>query len=232
MNNILSRTLPALLAAGLLAGCASTSTPPAVLAAAEPDYSGLGTVRNRDLSLVRVDPQATLSGYRRIAFRTGEFQYRDVPPLVTGLAQPSTRQEFPVRERDRVELTRVVSEIFNEELGKSTRYTLVEADAGGSDLLIVEVRLYDVISRVPPEPPTRGETYVDTVGEGTLVLELVDAASGQVLARAADRRIAEPAGRGRGNFGALRASPVTAWQEVRRVVRRWAVSARIQLEAL
>lgn len=232
MKQFLFRALPALLSAALLAGCASTGAPPASLAAAEPDYASLGNVRNPRLALLRVEPQANLSGYRRIAFRTGEFQYRDVPPLAPGLAQPSSRQEFPVRERDRAELERVVNEIFREELGRSGRYTLVEPDAGGSDLLVIEARLYDVISRVPPEPPARAETYVDTVGEGTLVLELIDGASGRVLARTADRRIAEPAGRGRGNFGALRASPVTAWQEVRRVVRRWAVSARDQLEAL
>ena len=230
MNHFLSRALPALLATALLAGCASSGAPPTSLAVAVPDYASLGNVRNPRLSLLRVEPQADLSGYRRIAFRTGEFQYRDVPALVTGPAQPSTRQEFPVRQRDRAELERVVNEIFREELGQSGRYTLVEPDTGGSDLLVIEARLYDVISRMPPETPTRGETYVDTVGEATLVLELIDGASGRVLARTADRRTAEPAGRG--NFGALRASPVTAWQEVRRVVRRWAVNTREQLEAL
>lgn len=232
MNPLICRALPALLAAVLLAGCASTGAPPASLGAADLDPAGLGSVRNPRLSLVRVEPAAELSGYRRIAFRTGPFQYRDVPPLVTGIAQPSTRQEFPIRERDRAELERVVNEIFREELAQSSRYTLVAPDAGGSDLLVIEARLFDVISRVPPETPRRGETYIDTVGEGTLVLELIDGASGRVLARTADRRTAEPAGRGRGNFGALRASPVTAWQEVRRVIRRWAVSTRNQLEAL
>jgi len=234
MNTLISRLLPiALLPATLLLwGCASTTTVPSSLAAADPDYASLGNVRNTRLELARVSPEADLSGYRRIAFRTGEFQYRDVPPLASGIAQPSTRREFPLRDRDRAELEKVMNEIFREELARSSRYTLVEPDAGGSDLLVLEARLYDVISRVPPEPPTRGETYVDTVGEATLVLELIDGASGRVLARAADRRTAEPAGRGRGNFGALRASPVTAWQEVRRVVRRWAVNTRERVEAL
>ena len=117
----------------------------------------------------------------------------------------------------------MVDEIFNEELQKSQYFTMT--DRPGPDVLIIEGALLDIVSNVPPDIVGSGEIYLDRVGEATLVLQLVDSMSGEVLARAAERRAAQPAGR----MG-IQSSPVTTWNEVRRLARRWAVKLRDGLD--
>jgi hypothetical protein len=111
-----------------------------------------------------------------------------------------------------------VDKAFREELVKRGHYTLV--DAPGPGVLVVKPALMDVVSRVPPERVGRTQTWIDTVGDGTLVMSLVDGATGETVARAIDRRTARPAS-GYGNFGALRASAPTVWNEVRILARSW-----------
>ncbi|MCC5794719.1 MAG: DUF3313 family protein [Chromatiales bacterium] len=240
MDHWTHRFCPALaraLAIGLVAGLATLGTgcaQPGATRGDDPAERALLTARNRNLDLTWLESPPEPGVYRRVAVEAEPFDYRDVPPVARNLRIPPNRSEFPISERDREELERLVVEIFREELGRSERFALSdESAAPAADLLLVRVRLLDVISRVPPEPAQRSRTFIDSVGEATLVLELVDSTSGSVLARAADRRSAEPAGSpGPGGFRALRSSRVTAWQEVRRATRRWARVAVGQLDQL
>lgn len=239
MDSWTHRLCPALtraLAIGLVAGVATLGTgcaQPGATRADDPAERALLTARNRNLDLTWLESPAELGVYRRVAVEAGNFDYRDVPPVARNLRIPPNRSEFPISERDREELERLVVDIFREEFGRSERFELSDEPAPAADLLLVRLSLLDVISRVPPEPAQRSRTFIDSVGEATLVLELVDSTSGTVLARAVDRRGAEPAGSpGPGGFRALRSSRVTAWQEVRRATRRWARVAVGQLDQL
>ncbi len=195
----------------------------------EPTYDGLVQVRNPSLQYAWVRPEADLSSYQRVTFRTADFQFRAVKPMAgTGTAR-GTRDEFPIGEAERTKLVETVNQIFREELAKSRRYTYT--DETGPDVVMMEVALLDIVSRVPPEPVGRSDIFLDEVGEATLVVTLRDSQSGETLARAADRRAAEPV-KARGNFGALRSSPVTTWAEVRRLARRWATRASERLDQL
>lgn len=99
-------------------------------------------------------------------------------------------------------------------------------------MLVLQPALRDIVSRMPPEePPGRSEVLLDSVGEATLVVTLVDGASGQVLGTATDRRNAEGSG-GYGDFGAVRGNAVGVTQEVRRVVRSWGMSLDRRVEQL
>jgi len=222
--------IPLLASAQLLNGCAQTPAPPAALVE-EIDYAELGTVRNPALAWTEQQPGLDLAGYRRVALELADFTYRDVRPVARSSRPPGNRNEFPISERDREELQQSVSSAFSDALAGSGRFALSE-EQQGEDLLLMRVRLLDIVSRVPPEPAARSDTFIDSVGEATIVIELVDSRSGRILARTADRRTAEPPPRGPGGFGALRSSPVTAWQEVRRTLRRWAALARDRLEEL
>ncbi len=229
----MNRYTPALAAAVLLAtGCAQQQ---GVLtegeAGEEPTYDGLVKVRNPSLQYAWVRPEVDLSSYERVTFRTADFQFRAVKPVAgagTATAR-STRDEFPIGDADRAKLVETVNEIFREELANSRRYTYT--DETGPDVVMMEVALLDIVSRVPPEPVGRSDIFLDEVGEATLVVTLRDSQSGETLARAADRRAAEPV-KARGNFGALRSSPVTTWAEVRRLSRRWATRATERLDQL
>jgi len=227
----MSRITPAFAAAVILAtGCAQQeATVSEGAIGEEPTYDGLVQVRNPSLQYAWVRPEADLSSYERVTFRTADFQFRAVKPIAgTGTAR-GTRDEFPISEADRQKLVETVNEIFREELTKSRRYTYT--DDTGPDVVMLEVALLDVVSRVPPEPVGRSDIFLDEVGEATLVVTLRDSQSGETLARAADRRAAEPI-KARGNFGALRSSPVTTWAEVRRLARRWATRATERLDQL
>jgi hypothetical protein len=70
--------------------------------------------------------------------------------------------------------------------------------------------------------------FLSSVGEATLVLEVVDSMSGEVLFRAADRRAAERAG----GTTPVRSNPATNWSEVRRLARTWGSRLREGLDSL
>jgi hypothetical protein len=72
----------------------------------------------------------------------------------------------------------------------------------------------------------RGDIYLSSVGEATLVIEARDSLSGETIFRAIDRRAAERMGE------MINANAVTSWAEVRRMARRWATRLRDGLESL
>ena len=120
-------------------------------------------------------------------------------------------------------LREVVGEAFREELGKSKRYQIVTTP--GPDTLVLVGTLIDIVSKAPPDnAPGRYEVYLSSVGEATLVLELRDSLSNEVLARVADRRAAEQSG------FPISANAITVWSEVRRLSRSWAMLLRKRLD--
>lgn len=174
--------------------------------------------RNPSLKLSWLKPQGSIGSFSQIMLAPTEFGYRDVKPVYGTSIAYSSRTDFPVSEPNRSELTKVVAEVFREELTRNKHYQLVTEPGPG--VLIVRTSLLDIVSHVPPEPPGRTEVYVDTVGDATLLLEFVDAATGEPLARAVDRRTAEP-GLGIGGFGDVHAVAPTVWAEVRELLHRW-----------
>jgi hypothetical protein len=224
---MLMRRLTALAFAALLAGCAAQAPyePPA-----ETTYDGLVPVRDTDLEFAWLKPDLPLSGFDKVILAPVELQFRAVRPLTgTSAAQRSGRTEFPISEAGREKLAQIINEKFREALAKNRHYTLT--DQPGAGVLTVKPALLDIVSHVPPEPTGRDDIFLDSVGEATLLVEIVDSASNETLARAADHRAAEPAG-SIGSFGALRANQVTTWQEVRRLASRWAWMLEQRIEEL
>ena len=96
-------------------------------------------------------------------------------------------------EAQRERLLATVREAFLKELGKSTRFTLV--DEPGPDVLMIRGTLLDVVSFVPPDTAGRTEVFLSSVGEATLVLEVRDSITHAIFARAVDRDAAASMGR-------------------------------------
>jgi hypothetical protein len=192
--------------------------------------SGLVPVRDTDLEFTWTQPDGPLPAFDKVLLAPVELQFRAVPPLTGPIdAQRANRTEFPMSEESQAKLAEIVNEQFREELGRSRRYALT--DQPGAGVLTVKPSLRDIVSRVPPEGIGREEIFIDEVGEATLVVEIVDPASGETLAQAADRGTAEPAG-SVGDFGALHSNPVTTWHEVRRLADRWGRMLDQRLEQL
>ncbi len=154
-------------------------------------------------------------------------QYTKILPIAAGIAYqtPRNRNDFPLSAAQKQRLQSVLDEVFAAELKQLRGYAYVEEP--GPDVLILEAGLIDVVSNVPPERPSRSEFYLSNIGAATLVIELRDSLSGEILVRAIDRRVAEPVG-----GGLAKSSSATNLAEVRREARRWAVSLRENLEAL
>jgi hypothetical protein len=191
---------------------------------AEITFDGLVRVNNSVFKRAWAAPDIDLARYTKIMTGGAEFEFRAVRGSPTA-TRSSNQREFPISEKDQQKFKDLVEEIFNEELAKSTRFTMT--DQPGADVLIIRGAMLDIVSLVPPERAGRTDIYLSRVGEVTLVLELADSLSGETLARAAERRAAERPGQ-----QAVRASPVTTWTEVKRLARRWAVKLRDGLDAI
>ncbi len=192
-----------------------------------PDWEGLIPVAHGGTRLEWIRPGLDLRGYDRLLVMPAELRFR----AVRASAPPRTASttEFPITPANRERLARTVDEILTEELARSR---LSRADAPGPGVLALKVTLADIVSRVPPEEPGRSQIYLDRVGEATLVSEIHDSLSGELLARSVERREARAPGDLGSRLLTSEANPVTAWSEVRRVVRRWARQAREGLDAL
>ena len=96
-------------------------------------------------------------------------------------------------------------------------------------MLTLNVRVQDIVARAPGRRVGAGGRAgfaLETVGEMTLVLELRDSESEEVLVRSFDRRAFEGAAMVSGE------SVVSTWQGVDRIVARWASRTREGLENL
>jgi len=212
-------------AALTIAGC--SSAPPTIQQGpdAEVSFDGLHVVDNAAFREAWADPDIEFSRYNKIMPGGAFFEFRAVKRTSNTQAARSRAREFYIDEDARARLEEEVTAIFAEELANSTRFTVV--DEPGPDVLIIRGGLHDIVSFVPPEPIGRGEIWLSSVGEITLLLEVVDSLSGEVIARAVERRAAQ-----QGGGMAIRANSVTTWAELRRLARRWATTLVDGLDAI
>jgi hypothetical protein len=191
---------------------------------AEVTADGLTRVDRSVMDMVWVKADLDLSKYDKLMLAGAEIQYRLVDDK-GGHYRPGRDDdtEFPISEEGRAMLKEVVAEEFREALAKSKRYELTNM-AGPGTLLLVGT-LIDVVSKTPPDDaPGRYDIYLSEVGEATLIIELRDSITHEILARAADRRAAESMP------GAINANTVTVWSEVRRLAASWALQLRKRLD--
>ncbi len=210
----------------LIAAC--SSAPPALQTGpdAERTFDGLVRVDNSRFRNAWADPEIDFSQYNKVMPGGARFEFRAVSKIGgrTALSR-GNRSEFWISDANRDKLVHTVSGIFKEELSKAQGWEAVEEV--GPDVLILRGALLDIVSFVPPEMIGRGEIYLSSVGEATLVVEGIDSMSGEVVFRAVDRRSA-----GRAGNEMIRANTVTTWSEVRRWARRHATILREGLESI
>ncbi len=185
-----------------------------------PTYDGMIPVRDSGMKEAWVKPDINISSFRQILLLPAEVQFRAVRPGAGTSLSRSQDQDFPLSPADQKRLVDTVTAVFREELAQSRNLTLTTEP--GAAVLLVRISLLDIVSKVPPEEPGRTEIFLDEIGAATLVLELQDSMSGETLARAVDRRAADPVDGLYGQGTLARVNSVTAWSEVRRVARRWA----------
>jgi hypothetical protein len=192
---------------------------------AEVTHDGLVRVQKSVVDAAWVKPTFDLTPYKKLMVVSQGIAFRKLEPVSDFQARNET--QFPVKEENKERLSRELKTAFETELAKLERYELVSAP--GPDVLLLVGTIIDVVSNIPPDIDSarfgRGGVYLTSVGEATLVMELRDSESGEILGRVADRRAAE-------SPFAFEVNNVTAWTEVRRLGSYWASLLRRRLEEI
>ena len=195
--------------------------------------SNLGTVEGgEDLEKVKgkfretyVNVDTDFTAYDKLYLGDAYFDYRDVgssPRYRSTMYNPSTSAYFGIEEKEQEKFEQIADEAFTKELEKSKHFTIV--DELGPGTILMRGAVVDIVSRVPPEFIGRSEIYLASVGEATLILELLDGQTGEVLARVAERR---SIGRGQIDMATMPTNSVSVWSDV----RRWASSSARRLRS-
>ncbi len=212
-----------LLALALVAPAAATADSHA----AEQTHDGLVPVPDSKVQAAYVDPDADFSEYNRIMLLDCYVSFRknwQRDQRRTGASRTSISSGD--MERIKAGVAELFREVFTEELSKDDGYEIV--DAAGDDVLLVRPAIIDLDIAAPDTSTTgRTRTYTTTSGSATLYVELYDSVTGDILARAADRKTARSMG------GYLSYSNrVTNRSDARKMMRRWANNLRTALDEI
>jgi hypothetical protein len=205
-----------ILLAVALSGCGPQPTQPKPGGAV--DIEGLQAVTARNFEAAYARPGVTFADYSKLMVEELELAFQT----------PDREQnQFPLGEDQKTRFRAAMAAAFDEEFGKLEAVDVVMEP--GPDVLALRVRVQDIVARAPGRRVGGGGRAgfaLETVGEMTLVLELKDSQSDEVLVRVFDRQAAEGAAMVSGD------GVVSTWEGVDRIVATWASRTREGLELL
>jgi len=206
------------LCAATLAGCASTrSTVP-------DEWDGLVLQPGTRLGAVFVKPDAEIASYTSVLLDPVQVSFaRNWDPTRGGRSQVNRLNTADVTAM-KAGLADMFRETFRAELARSG-YQLV--DEIGPDTLRVTAAIVDLFVSAPNAAQAgRSRTYTANTGRMTLVAELRDSVTGEILARVVDAQ----SGRSTGTWQAT--SSVTNNADARRAIGIWATALRRSMDGL
>jgi hypothetical protein len=182
---------------------------------------GLQKVTVKGLDVVYAKPGASLGGYSK--FLLGPISvafHRDWEKQTMAVSKMRISAADSQRIKDR--LATAVREEVVKQLGEGG-YQLV--DTAGDDVLEVNMAIVNLKVNAPDVPAAgRANTYALSAGEMTLVAELRDSSSGDIIARVFDRTLA------RESFRAQRITSADNEVEARAAAAGWAKALRSELD--
>jgi len=186
---------------------------------AEISEDGLHRVAYSVMDAAWVKPNLDLAQYTKIYFLGTGVSFREVPETTYGAGSRFDRTEFPVSADSRRELRALLRDVFRTDLAEVERYEITAVP--GRDVLIAQGFLIDVVSHVPPDSGVDRSTALRSTWEATIVLELRDSMSHEMLARTVERERPE---------GIINADDL--WRDTRQLIRRWSRLLCARLEEL
>ena len=197
-----------------LAALGAFTVAPSVAAEAPAEWDGMARVASKRLEFVYVRPGASLAGYKRVRLDVVKVAFDKNWNPNRDTYSPSRRLTSTDLEAIKTNLATEFRKIFKDELAKGG-YAVTESN--GEDVLLVSPAIMDLYITAPTKPTAgRGQTYVTNAGRMTLVAELRDSTSGQMLARVVDRQQAA----GSGGLESSNRSFNSA--EARAIIGKWA----------
>ena len=184
-------TIRGVLLTGVLvtsASCASGPRPEPTLQTgpeAEVTIDGLVRVDNPVVGVAYRKPDMDLSQYKRFMLDPVEVAYQKDP----GARRRSTgvgEANFALTPRQMENFRTGFQEAVVKALTENDGYELTTEP--GPDVMRINASLIDLVVSVPTESAGRDDVYARSYGMVSLILELYDSESGEILARAGDRR--------------------------------------------
>ena len=222
-------SLVALVAMGILGGCASAPPPPTLQSGpdAEVTVDGLYRVDNSVMELAYMKPGWDLRGYTAMLIDPVTVAYKTDPRGRQRDAGGGTVSgNFALSANQMENFKSLFQEAVVDALSKDGGYRIV--DTPGPDVLRITADLIDLIIAVPTAAVAANSTMIGrSAGAVTLVMEIRDSQSGEIIARAADRR--SPGG---GFGGMVQVSPQAVRADMRRLFESWATILRERLDDL
>ena len=205
----------------LVVGCTSQRPTPID----EPStQEGLVRVESKVVDAAYKRPDASLTGYTKLLLRPIDVQFaKNWDPKSQG--STLNRMAEPDVEKIKRELADVFAEVFKRDMEKGG-YPLVENT--GPDVIEMRAAIVNLYITAPDvSDQTAGRTYVYTTnaGEMTLIMQLHDSITGQLLARAYDRR--EDTGSGMWTW----TTSVSNTAEAKRIISTWSTALRKAFDA-
>lgn len=177
-----------------------------------------------------IHPDADISKYSKLYIWESLFKFREGGKTSAGTTMQMMRGDssgpYAVNEESKEKFKQVVNEAVDKELARSKMFEMT--DTVGPGTLLVRCAVLDIVSNVPPNL-SGGGIHLASVGQATMVFELIDAETGVIQARVAERRAIQPDVR----MNQVNAAPVNSasvWNDVKQWAGDEAKALRKELE--
>ena len=197
---------------------AATGTPALSRADGAVNYDGLSDVKVSKLDVAQIRSDVLFSVYTGVMLDEVEVAFR---------TPDRSQRQFPLDAEQKTRFQEALTQAFLSELAALKNLELVGEP--GQDILTLSIRVQDVTATAQTHSiagGARAAMALRAVGEATLVIELFDSQSGEILARGVDTKAIE--GAAMAQDGGL----VSRWEEVDKLCARWASTTRKGLESL
>ncbi len=183
---------------------------------------GLVRVESKAVDVLYTRPEATLAGYSKLLLRPIEVQFaKNWNPERSNSALYDMHNVD--REKIKSDLAAAFAEVFTRDMQKGG-YPIVSEP--GPDVLEMQAAIANLYINAPDPSQLSGRTkvYTTDAGEMTLIMQLHDSITGQILARAIDRR-----GASHDYWNWTTSASNTA--DAKRIISTWSTSLRKAFDA-
>lgn len=189
---------------------------------AEVTPDGLVRAKGSGFRDVWVKPDIDLTGYDKLIIGEVRLAYKRKPDA---RRSSMSGANFALDAGQIKALKDLLRETLTEQIEESEAWTL--ATAAGPDVLLLEPGLIDLVVKTPTDAPPNATVYTTSTAEMTLLLEIRDSTTEELLARVADRREARQPGAGSQQL--YWSNAVTNRSALRTMFKRW---SRILMDRL
>jgi len=181
---------------------------------AETTPDGLVRAKGSRFDDIWVKPDIDMAGYDALLIEDVRVAYKRKP---NARRYSTAGSNFALDPGQIEALKALLRETLIEQIGESKEWTL--ASAAGPNVLMIEPGLVDLVVKVPTDAPPNSTVYTTSAGEVTLLLELRDSETGELLARVADRSEARRPGAGSQDL--YWSNPVSNRAALKTMFKRW-----------